>query len=405
MVVYEGQTCTIIEEFLDDFDDPVIPSEHAPAPLVRLLDTDRSVIAEVYAKPYATKPGSWIADLPIPNMNLRESVELAARWTFEGEERNYQSKTSITVEPASVGRESDIVIVCGRDARMQLSLPIHYKAPVPARAADLARGKKARRGKPGDKLTLSLYFNNQSVYENWGVDDPAIKVEAMASRTVVDMPAIVGKATMAPLTLLVEHTPTREMAATTLTYKVWAVTPQIVLAARQLEDFINKARIANIIPELEYTQSDIMEHLSRGLGYFNSLQPNISNFTGTNMQGPLMDAWLTCSALYALGAQIQAEGALAFDFGGQTVSLNIDRTPALESALGRIDSQIESVVKPLKKLLGRAGVLSGDGSAGGQFIDTSRAMGVLGISRTPMTRLPGLPGRGTATGGFFRTLF
>lgn len=404
MNVYEGQTCTITEEFFDAFDDPVLPSDNSPAPLVRLFDTDRSVIAEVYAKPHATMPGNWMADLPIPNMNLRDAVELFARWTYEGQDGNYQARTSITVEPATLGRESDIVIVCGRDSRMQLTLPISYKAPVAALPANLAKGTKARKEVEGDKLTLSLYFNNRAVYENWNVEDQGITIEAMKNRTVIDMPAVVGTPQMSPLTMLVEHTPTRKLASTTLSYKVWAVTPQILMAARQLEDFINRARIANIIPELEYTQSDLMESLSRGLHMFNSLQPNISSFTGTNMQGPLMGAWLTCSAIYALGAQIQAEGALAFDFGGQTVSLNVDRTPALESALGRLDAEIESVVKPLKKLLGRAGVLSGDGSAGGGFIDSSKAIGILGVSNTPMTRLPGLPGRGS-TGGFFRNFF
>jgi hypothetical protein len=402
--VHEGATCSITEEFFDDFDDPVIPTENTPAPLVRLFDTDKSVIAEVYAKPYQSMPGHWIADLPIPNMDLRDAVELTARWSFESDTGQYQARTKITVEPATLGREADVVIICGRDTRMQLTVPVTYKPPVPAKKADLAKGTAARKEKEGDTLTVSLYYNNKTVFADWNVEDPAIKIERMNKRTVIDMPAIIGSPQMFPLTMLVDHTPARKIAKTTLTYKVWAITPQILTASRQLEDYINRARVANIIPELEYTQSDIMEYLSRGLSFFNGLLPNITNFTGTNMQGPLLDAWLTCSAIYALGSQNLAEGSLAFDFGGQTVSLNVDRTPAIESALGRIDAQIESQVKPLKKLLGRAGALGGDGSVGGGFIDSSRAFGILGISNTAMTRIPGYPGRGS-TGGFFRNFF
>lgn len=404
MSVYEGTTCTVTEEFFDDFDDPVLPAEDSPAPLVRLFDVDKSVIAEVYAKPHATQPGVWLADLPIPNMDLRDSVDLVARWTFQGQDGHHQARTKITVEPATLGRESDLVVLCGRDTRMQLTVPIKYRPPVAATPADFKNGIKAKPGKEGDSLTVSLFYNNKTIFNDWDVTDPQIKVEAQAKRTVIDMPTVMGKAQMFPLTLLVDHTPARKLAKTTLTYKVWMITPQILTAARQLEDFINRARVANIIPELEYTQSDLMEYLSRGLSFFNSLQPNITNFTGTNMQGALLDCWLTCSAIYALGSQNLAEGSLAFDFGGQTVSLNVDRTPALESALGRIDAQIESQVKPYKKLLGRAGVLGGDGGAGGGFIDSSRAFGVLGVSNTPMTRLPGYPGRGS-TGGFFRNFF
>lgn len=390
--VYEGQICSIVEEFLDDFDEPVIPRNGKRAPVVRVYDTDKSVIAEVSAVPEPSVRGGWRADIPVPNMDLRDAVSISAKWSFEGVEETYTARTTITVNPATSGREEDIVIICGRDFRMQLELPIKYKPPVAGVPADLKNAKRAIPAKPGDLLTLSLYFNNQSIFENWNVEQDGVKVEALKTRTLIDMPAIVGDAHMYPLSLLVDHVPEKGRT-TTLSYKVWAVTPQIILAARQLEDFINKARIANIIPELEYTQADLMECLSRGLSYFNSLQPNITNFTGTNMQGPLMDAWLTCSALYALGAQIQAEGALAFDFGGQTVSLNVDRTPALESALGRLDAQIESVVKPLKKLLGRAGALGGDGSVGGGYIDGSRNIGRLGLSNTPLTRIPGSNGR------------
>lgn len=400
--VFEGQTCSIVEDFLDDFDDIVLPREGSSAPVVRVLDTDRSVIAEVIATPEASVRGGWRADIPIPFMDLVDSTTLVARWVFEGVDDVYKAKTTITVNPASSGRDEDIVIVCGRDTRMQLELPIKYKPPVPDKPADMKNAKRAVPGKPGDELTLSLYYNNGAVFENWNVEEPDIKVQALHSKTLVDIPAIMGTAQMYPLSLLVDHKPHKGRNST-LSYKVWAITPQIVLAARELEDFINKARLKNVIPELEYTQSDIMEYLSRGLSMFNALQPNVTHFTGTNMQGHLLDAWLTCSSIYALGAQIQAEGSLGFDFGGQTVSLNIDRTPALESALGRLDAQIEGVVKPYKKLLGRAGVLGGDGSQGGKMIDGSRAIGRLGLSNTPMTRVPGSMGRFGSN--FIRSVF
>ena len=401
--VYEGQTATISEEFLDDFDQVILPRESTPAPLVRLFDTDKTIIAEVYAKPDAKLAGTWVADIPIPNMDLRDATKLIAKWTFESDEGIHTAKSTITVEPATLGRESDIVILCGHDTRMQVTIPTKVRMPVAERKADIAKDIRARPAKPGDELSMSLYFNNKAVFEALDSKNTAVQIETMENKTIIDMPAVVGKAAMAPLSLVVNHKPTRKIAATSYTYKVWAVTPQILLAARQLEDFIDKARIANIIPELEYTQSDLLEFLARGLMYFNALQPIMTAFTGTNMQGPLLNCWLVCSSQYALGAQAQAEGALAFDFGGQTVSLNIDRTPAIEAALGRIDAEIEGMVKPYKKLLGKTGVLDGDGSQGGKFIDGSRNMGVLGLSNTPMTRTG--RGRGSMGSSFYRSFF
>lgn len=108
-----------------------------------------------------------------------------------------------------------------------------------------------------------------------------------------------------------------------------------------------------------------------------------------------MDAWLQCSSYYALSAQLQAEGAMAFDYSGAETQLNVDRTPSIEAALGRVESALTEYVKPMKTLLGRAGVVSGDGSQGGRFIDGSSQIGALSLTNSPTTRLP-WSGRGSA---------
>ena len=158
-----------------------------------------------------------------------------------------------------------------------------------------------------------------------------------------------------------------------------------------LEDFLNKSRIENVIPELQYTSGDLMAYLERGLYMFNMVGVTPTSFNGLNMQGFLFDAWITCSCYYALGAQLMAEGSLAFDFSGQSVSLNIDRTPQLEGALGRIESSISERVIPLKNKLAKQGVTSGDGSAGKQNINHSNNLGTLGLINASTTRLRGIP--------------
>lgn len=397
MIAYEGETCSIYESFLDDWDEPVIPENGAP--VVRLYDSDKSVLCEVTASPDSKERGLWRADLPIPFMNLRNPSPLYARWRMVTEEGSFTARTSIEVHPSSEGRDTDIVIVCGQESRMQLILPFPYKKEIEAKKATAT--SPAVKKVDGDNLTFSLYFNNKAIYENLDANSNSVKTKDIGGRTEVDMPAVVGSPQMAALSMLVRHRPAGGYVDNVHTYKVWAVTPQILLAQRMLNDYIDKARIANVIPELEYNVPELMEWLSRGLSYFNGLQPTITAFTGTNMQGHLLDAWLTCSAYYALRSQIQAEGALAFDFGGQTTSLNVDRTPAIEGEIGRLESQIEGQVKPLKKLLAKAGVISGDGSQGGQFIDGSRALGMLSITNSPTTRIA--PGRGRS--GWHRSYF
>jgi hypothetical protein len=161
-----------------------------------------------------------------------------------------------------------------------------------------------------------------------------------------------------------------------------------------LEDFLNKSKIEQVIPELAYTDGDLINYLERGLNLFNMIGGEVTGFTGTNMQGVLFDAWVTCASYYALGAQLMAEGSLAFDFSGQGVSLNVDRTPQLDSALGRIEGLFDSRILPMKKSLWKQGYISGDGSQGRGLMHNSSNIGTLGITNAATTRIRGLS-RGT----------
>jgi hypothetical protein len=387
----EGTTLPIIELFLDDFDQPVMPANNVAGPRVRLYDTDKTVIAEVTASVDSQEPGAWRADIPIPKMGLNDTVTLKCVWFMRSDDGEaYKSTHVIQVAPASEERTGDIIALVPRDVYLTVVLPFAFNQGKPAVPANVAKGLPARPGELGDMLSFSLYRNNEGLFVNLPWNDASVQMECYSNKTVVRLPNAAGLAKLEPLMLIAEHTKLDAFSSTQYTFKTWVITPQILVAANSLEQAINKARIANIIPELEYTQADLMEYLSRGLNLFNSFPPQLSAFTGTNMQGLILDCWLLCSTYYALGAQLQAEGALAFDFSGQSVSLNVDRTPSIESALGRAETAMDNFVKPTKKLLAKAGVTSGDGSQGGRFIDGSSQLGALSLINAPTTRLPGV---------------
>lgn len=385
----EGTNLPIIEVILDEFDQPVMPAKNSSGPRVRLYDTDKSIIGEVIATVDPSEPGAWRADLPIPKMDLKDRVELRCVWQFRSSEgETYKSTHVVQVSPQSDERTGDVIAMYGHDMSMTVVLPFGFNPGKPKQPANTAKGLPAVPGELGDMLTFSLFRNNQPLMVNLPWNDSSIKLERYKDKTVASIPNVGGLPKLEPLLLLVEHTRKDAFTPTQYTFKVWVITPQVLVGANSLEQFINKARISNVIPELEYTQSDLLEYLARGLNLFNSFPPQLTSFTGTNMQGMIMDAWLQCSAYYALGAQLQAEGALAFDFSGQSVSLNVDRTPAIESALGRVESALNDHVKPMKKLLAKAGVNSGDGSQGGKFIDGSSQLGALSVINAPTTRMP-----------------
>ena len=389
----EGETAIAKEVFFDDItNEPYELSNAEQGPVVRLYDTDNTIIAEQIAIPdHEGQIGEWAANIPIPKMGLLHRVELRMVWTFRTEENDVHKSTQVCfVEPSTEGRETDIVVIVGRDSNMQVNLPFAFNPTIPEVPADIANGIPASPAVYRDEVRFSLYRNNIALYENEFLPhtDPSVSYVSSVNKTTFTLPATVGDAKLEALLLIVELNQRGQTQPQNFTFKVWPITPQVLVAASQVEDFINKARVENVIPELEYTQADLLQYLQRGLNLFNSLPPHLTAFTGTNMQGNILESWITCACYYALASQLQAEGALAFDFSGQTVNLNIDRTPAIESALGRVEAAIDNIVKPFKKLLAKAGVLSGDGSAGGGYIDGSKSLGTLSVINAPTTRLP-----------------
>lgn len=392
--VLEGDTCTMVEQFVDEFDDPLQLSNTEAGPIVRVYDNEKDLIVEQIAVPdHKGQPGDWSVDITIPSIGLTEKKQFTAIWTFKTSSNEiHRSSQALFVEPDDEARDSDIIVVVGRDRIMQIVLPIDFTPTILGKPGDPNSRTPATPGIEGDTLRFSLFRNNQAMFGEeglvYGKEGSGVQITQHIGKTVATIPAVVGKAKLEPLMLMVDYSKPGMLVPTTLTYKVWPITPQILVAASQMEDFINKARIQNVIPELDYTQPDLIQYLHRGLALLNSFPPHTTNFTGTNMQGILLDAWLQCSSYYALASQLQAEGAMAFDFSGQTVSLNVDRTPAIEGALGRVESALEQNVKPMKKLLAKAGVLDGDGSAGGQMINGAHHLGTLGVMNAPTTRLP-----------------
>ena len=363
----DGTVVGVTQEFLDDEDIPLQAA--AGYPQVRLFDVSKSLLSRTLAVP-STTPGSWTANVSIPALGVTSRTELRLVWLFRTTDGEKLKVTdAIITEPKTEYRASDVIAMFG-DTTYSLVLPTHFSAL--------------------DEGTYQVYLNNEPVMTTPGDLQGANQITRTMDKTTFLLPMVFPAASLQSALLKVDVTPLGGTLRSFM-YKMWAVTPQILLAANFLEDFLNKSRIENTIPELQYTQGDLISYLERGLYLFNNAGHS-SSWNGLNMQGVLLDAWLTCSCYYALGAQLLAEGSLAFDFSGQGISLNVDRTPQLDAALGRIESSISDKVIPLKKQLAIQGLRSGDGSIGSRNLNVPSAKGMLGIINAPTTSLPyGMP--------------
>lgn len=374
MRIVEGSSVSITESFLDSFDEPLYPAHGDLGPIVTLFDPVSKLQVTQIVATVGEDPGSWTADMAIPILDLLDEKRFIIEWRYDSEEGIQRLKSEVIVEPASNNLITDIVTT-NNDETFDVVLPIRYQ-PI-----------------AGDTLTVSLILNNEPVFQDESVDQDEIECLYMRAKTCAfRIPSVQIIDRLEPFSLIFKYRSARHLTDRYITYKVWIVTPQILLASSLVEDHINKARAQNVIPELEYSQADLIQYLYRGLALFNATGPRITGFRGTNMQGTILDAWVTCSCYYALGAQLQAEGQLAFDFTGQQVNLNMDRTPSIEAALGRIEGLIQGSVLSLKKQLSKAGQNQGDGSVGARPIDGSRAFGTLGVTNSPLSKMSGRHG-------------
>ncbi len=367
MRIVEGNVLSLEESFFDEHGDPVYPARDNMGPIVTLYDPEEQYVYLEQMAEVAEDPGHWQVELAIPPMELHDDKKLVVMWVYRGENGINRLKNTITVEPAVHHRSTDIVVIREESSTFDITVPFAIQ--------------------DGDSVLFNLYLNNIPIVQNVDQNTAGVDVvHAHARDSTLRIPLWAAPSRLEPMSLIVQHKSAQRKVDRMYTFKLWAVTPQILIAGSLVSDHIDKAHAYNVIPELEYTQADIMTYLYRGLALFNMIGPRATGWNGLNMQGTILDGWVTCACYYALSAQLQAEGQMAFDFTGQVVNLNMDRTPSIEAALGRLESQIQGPITNLKNKLSKAGKNEGDGSEGAGHIDGSRALGQLGITNSPTTK-------------------
>lgn len=367
--VVEGESIKFTHEFVDEMGDPYIPAEGQSGPTVELVDTTDGyeLVSRQTATPDIDISGQWEVDLGVPLLHLEDTKVFTVNWSMYDDEGSHHTvKDYLTVEPIDQNRVTDLVVLVKNLTRISFHLPFPYDA---------------------DKhdIKINLYRGNDAYIDAMSIEDSSVDVHVSNEMTTVRCPAVFKELNLMPHTLAVEVEYKGTLKEDLLSYNVWFVTPQVLTAAGMVESFINRAKLDNVIPELEYTQQDLVSYLHRGLNLLNQMAPRITAWTGMDMRGVLLNMWVTCATYYALAAQLQAEGALAFDFGGQTTNFNVDRSPSIEAALGRVEQELDRV-KESKALLARAGYVSGDGSRADTYMSGAQNFGVLGITQSPTTR-------------------
>lgn len=170
------------------------------------------------------------------------------------------------------------------------------------------------------------------------------------------------------------------------TGRIFVVNPSILQAVDDMRVLINKSRstIAHA-PDLLFTTPLLMSYLRRGRDAFNGAYGVLTGFTMINAQGSIREFWLKFSEVMAMRSQYLAEGEKVFNFSGQAISLDVDRTQYYAQLADNWQSILDNEAKPYKQGLITKGIIGGDGNLGTDGGTAMRpgANGSVGITITP----------------------
>lgn len=160
--------------------------------------------------------------------------------------------------------------------------------------------------------------------------------------------------------------------------RMWVLNSSILDVAKEVQAFINRAYTdGGIAPGTTFGTLDVIEYLRIGQDQFNA-SDKPTNFTFTNAQNAFRWFWVMYSSAAACRAQYLNEGMKTFNYSGQEVQLDIDRTQYWDTMATTLEQQANDQIKPFKDNLLRRGTLTGNGSS--DILLAPRAVGSIGIT-------------------------
>lgn len=175
---------------------------------------------------------------------------------------------------------------------------------------------------------------------------------------------------------------------------VYVVNPNVLAYVNELKRMIDKAGIQHPNVNLRYNNVDMVAYLNNGLQWLNAQPPQQTGYTLGTIPNSLYSYVLYAAAIHALESRYMAEAEAAFNFSGQPIELQVDRTGFIESAIGRYQDKLSNV-NDVKKGIAMSG---GSGVSSGSLYANSQ--GSLTLSEGPLTYLSLMPQYNSRVAGY-----
>jgi len=318
-VIYRGKSYIFKQSFLDKNGNPLEPADDT-YPRYSIYDINNSEVEVGTGKP-SNKPGWYAIDFVAPDNALLSTDDCSWRieWLFVDKEGNHYLKVEdfdLVDETISAADEisQQFIFLANKDNKLiirlfsepfLIRLTIYDEAGSPTSVENVEHpGNKIDKIRDGDSYLYS-YTIRAGTFEEGQTYSAMWEIYENPDST----PDYIWQKIVA------------------VHWKVLRLIPDL----RMLIDKIQKKQGT----VQAYSDADLTNYIEQGLRMLNGWHP-VTSYTYSTLPDQLFIFLLLFSAWYALNSQYMLEVDSAFSFGGQTVTLDYDRTGGIESEIGRL---------------------------------------------------------------------
>lgn len=177
------------------------------------------------------------------------------------------------------------------------------------------------------------------------------------------------------------------------TGRLFVTNASILSATDDVRSFIQRADTTLAHQQdLVFSVPALMTFLRMGRDHFNGAYGTLTQFDMTDATAAIRAFWIMHANVQALRAQFLAEGEKAFNFSGQSIQLDVDRTQYYTQLASEIQQQLDNECKAFKQNLIKKGIVTGTGNCD----DISLRLGAIGsiaLSITPASNFSRFMGK------------
>lgn len=196
-------------------------------------------------------------------------------------------------------------------------------------------------------------------------------------------PMVPPESTHGPLLIELTNTEDESLEQILPTYPITGIMKRHIL---NLKMYLDKARLIEIDPTLQWQTEELAHAVYEGLSYVNAYPSVLTYWTPERSPSPMHTPIWYAAAMYALNARYLAEGFNSFQFSGASTSLDFDRRDAITYKIEELKSHLETNLQKTKSMAIRSfGIGTPPASDAG--LQTNTNLGHLGLQASAVNNV------------------